>query len=58
MAFQDKYNSVMFEHDPLYYGTVDATPLWICLLNDAWHWGLPDAARKSTAITRPITIDC
>ncbi|MDY7528736.1 MULTISPECIES: glycogen debranching N-terminal domain-containing protein [unclassified Cryobacterium] len=28
---------------PLYYGTVDATPLWICLLNDAWHWGLPDA---------------
>ena len=22
MAFEDKYNSVMFEHDPLYYGTV------------------------------------
>jgi glycogen debranching enzyme len=28
---------------PLYYGTVDATPLWISLLCDAWRWGLPDA---------------
>jgi glycogen debranching enzyme len=27
---------------PRYYGTVDATPLWICLLRDAWRWGLPD----------------
>jgi glycogen debranching enzyme len=26
---------------PLYYGTVDATPLWICLLHDAWRWGMP-----------------
>jgi glycogen debranching enzyme len=26
---------------PLYYGTVDATPLWICLLHDAWRAGLP-----------------
>ncbi|MBT0992983.1 amylo-alpha-1,6-glucosidase [Cellulomonas sp. DKR-3] len=26
----------------LYYGTVDATPLWVCLLHDAWRWGLPD----------------
>jgi glycogen debranching enzyme len=25
---------------PLYYGTVDATPLWICLLHDAWRAGL------------------
>jgi glycogen debranching enzyme len=25
---------------PLYYGTVDATPLWVCLLHDAWRWGL------------------
>ena len=35
---------------PLYYGTVDATPLWVCLLHDAWRWGLPDdeveAARR------------
>ena len=27
---------------PLYYGTIDATPLWICLLHDAWRWGMPD----------------
>ena len=26
---------------PLYYGSVDATPLWICLLHDAWLWGMP-----------------
>ena len=26
---------------PRYYGTIDATPLWICLLRDAWRWGLP-----------------
>jgi len=26
---------------PLYYGTVDATPLWICVLHDAWRWGMP-----------------
>ncbi|MER3389195.1 MAG: glycogen debranching N-terminal domain-containing protein [Microcella sp.] len=25
---------------PLYYGTVDATALWVCLLHDAWRWGL------------------
>ena len=29
---------------PLYYGTVDATPLWVCLLHDAWRVGLDDAA--------------
>jgi N-terminal domain of (some) glycogen debranching enzymes/Amylo-alpha-1,6-glucosidase len=28
---------------PRYYGTVDATPLWCCLLYDAWRDGLPDA---------------
>jgi hypothetical protein len=28
---------------PLYYGTVDATPLWVCLLHDAWRWGMPEA---------------
>ncbi len=26
---------------PLYYGTVDATPLWVCLLHDAWRTGMP-----------------
>lgn len=27
---------------PLYYGTIDATPLWISLLHDAWRWGMPN----------------
>ena len=27
---------------PVYYGTVDATPLWINLLRDAWRWGLAE----------------
>ncbi|GAA3040207.1 glycogen debranching N-terminal domain-containing protein [Streptosporangium longisporum] len=25
----------------VYYGTIDATPLWIHLLHDAWRWGAP-----------------
>lgn len=24
-----------------YYGTIDASPLWVTLLHDAWCWGLP-----------------
>jgi glycogen debranching enzyme len=28
---------------PVYYGTIDATPLWICLLHDAWKAGMPKA---------------
>ncbi|VXB97744.1 conserved hypothetical protein [Microbacterium sp. 8M] len=28
---------------PLYYGTVDATPLWVCLLADARDAGMPEA---------------
>ncbi len=28
---------------PVYFGTVDATALWMCLLHDAWRWGMPDA---------------
>ena len=28
---------------PAYYGTVDATPLWVCLLHDAWRWGLSES---------------
>jgi glycogen debranching enzyme len=26
---------------PVYYGTIDATPLWLILLHDAWRWGAP-----------------
>src|SRR5579875_361372 len=28
---------------PVYYGTVDATALWACLLHEAWKWGAPEA---------------
>ncbi|MBW4095846.1 MAG: amylo-alpha-1,6-glucosidase [Acidobacteria bacterium] len=27
---------------PVYYGTVDATLLWVSLLHDAWKWGMPE----------------
>ena len=27
----------------VYYGTVDATALWVILLHDAWRWGMADA---------------
>lgn len=27
---------------PFYYGTVDATPLFVVLAHEAWSWGLPD----------------
>ncbi|HET9141875.1 MGH1-like glycoside hydrolase domain-containing protein, partial [Actinophytocola sp.] len=28
---------------PVYYGTIDATALWVRLLHDAWRAGLPEA---------------
>jgi glycogen debranching enzyme len=27
---------------PNYYGTIDATPLFVVLLHEAWRWGLPE----------------
>lgn len=36
-----------FSLPPCYYGTVDATPLWITLLHDSWRWGLaPDQVEQ------------
>jgi glycogen debranching enzyme len=29
---------------PIYYGSVDATLLWVITLSEAWHWGLADEA--------------
>ena len=40
-AFRDTVNNLALP--PVYYGTVDATALWICLLHDAWRWGMPVA---------------
>ena len=31
-----------FHLPPVYYGTIDATPLWINLLHDAWRGGMPE----------------
>lgn len=31
-----------FKLPSAYYGTVDATMLWISLLHDAWRWGMPE----------------
>ena len=28
---------------PVYFGTVDATALWVILLHDAWRWGMAEA---------------
>jgi len=28
---------------PVYYGSIDATALWVLTLHDAWRWGLPTA---------------
>ena len=35
-----------------YYGTVDATPLWIILLHDAWRWGLTRRRSRPCCRTR------
>jgi glycogen debranching enzyme len=36
------FSGGQLELPPLYYGTVDATPLWVVLLHDAWRWGLDE----------------
>jgi len=42
---------------PTYFGTIDATPLWICLLHDAWVAGLSNAdiAELLPALERALT---
>src|SRR3712207_8091831 len=37
-----------------YYGTVDATLLWVSLLHDAWRWGLADADVRSEEHTSEL----
>ncbi|AXJ09840.1 glycogen debranching N-terminal domain-containing protein [Arthrobacter sp. PM3] len=32
---------------PVYYGAVDSTPLWLCLLGELWRGGRDDAAVRS-----------
>ncbi|MET0450172.1 MAG: glycogen debranching N-terminal domain-containing protein [Aeromicrobium sp.] len=42
---------------PVYFGTVDATALWVCLLHDAWRWGMADddVAELLPAMERALT---
>ncbi|HEY3479559.1 MAG TPA: amylo-alpha-1,6-glucosidase, partial [Streptomyces sp.] len=40
-----------------YYGTVDATALWVCLLHDAWRWGLPEAEVRELLPTLRLALD-
>ena len=40
-AFDIRDEDRDFSLPPVYYGTIDATPLWALTLHDAWRWGLP-----------------
>ena len=39
LQFEEGGNGISLP--PVYFGTIDATPLWISLLHDAWRAGLP-----------------
>ena len=38
-----------FHLPPVYYGTIDATPLWVNLLHDTWRAGMPDERGRRAA---------
>jgi glycogen debranching enzyme-like protein/mannosylglycerate hydrolase MGH1-like protein len=42
----------------LYYGTIDATPLWICLLRDAWRWGMPAGQVRALLPALRAALEC
>ncbi|HEY1669748.1 MAG TPA: glycogen debranching N-terminal domain-containing protein [Trebonia sp.] len=42
----------------LYYGTIDATPLWICLLHDAWRWGMPVSQVRALLPALRAALEC
>jgi hypothetical protein len=42
----------------LYYGTIDATPLWICLLHDAWRWGMPGGQVRALLPALRAALEC
>lgn len=56
---QDPLVDVPFERSlpPVYYGTIDATPLWVLTLHDAWRWGLGTAQAELLlpALERALT---
>ena len=42
----------------LYYGTIDATPLWICLLHDAWRFGMPQGQVRALLPSLTAALTC
>ncbi|HEY1616141.1 MAG TPA: glycogen debranching N-terminal domain-containing protein [Streptosporangiaceae bacterium] len=42
----------------LYYGTIDATPLWICLLHDAWRSGMPAGQVRALLPSLTAALTC
>ncbi|HEY2576441.1 MAG TPA: glycogen debranching N-terminal domain-containing protein [Streptosporangiaceae bacterium] len=40
------------------YSTIDATPLWVCLLHDAWRWGMPDNAVRALLPALRAGLEC
>ncbi len=34
-------SSISLEHGQIYYGTADATPLFVMLVHELWRWGTP-----------------
>ena len=42
---------------PTYYGTVDATPLWVLLLVEAWRWGADPAAVRALVPAAEAALD-
>jgi hypothetical protein len=42
----------------LYYGTIDATPLWVCLLHDAWRWGMPGSQVRALLPALRAALEC
>ena len=43
----------MFSHRQRYYGTVDATPLFVMLVAEAWRWGVIDRDELA-ALDQPV----
>jgi glycogen debranching enzyme len=42
----------------LYYGTIDATPLWVCLLHDAWRAGMPEGQVRALLPSLTAALAC
>ena len=52
----DDHDGAQRHLPPVYYGTIDATPLWALTLHDAWRWGAPaeEVERLLPALERAL----